>query len=160
MNDDFIRKCKNIKLSKQIYLKVLLQENRDCLDKIAEELYTKVGIIELNGENISPKSFLEIAQKTKQLCAQFDKTLIIKDRLDITAIVEADGIFLTSVDIPQNYVYEFLSKQTIIGTDDINNLNADYYLINSNTKQKNTKSCFIKFNVCDNFEYYTLINSN
>ena len=45
MNDDFIRKCKNIKLSKQIYLKVLLQENRDCLDKIAEELFTKVGII-------------------------------------------------------------------------------------------------------------------
>ena len=57
MNNDFVSKCKNIKLSKQTYLKVLLQENWDCLDKIAEELFTKVGIIELNEKIFLRKVF-------------------------------------------------------------------------------------------------------
>lgn len=157
MTDNFINYCKKAKLNHNTYLRVTLsQDNQTSLDKVAEELYGNIGLVEISGHNIPSGEFLDFAQKVKQLCAQFDKTLIIRERLDIAKIVEADGIFLTNNDIPAKYIYNILPKDIIIGSDDLENNDSDYYLLNSPLEHNITKPCFIKTKPSDDFEYYTL----
>ncbi len=158
MTDNFINYCKKAKLNHNTYLRVTLsQNNQTSLDKVAEELYSNVGLVEISEHNISLGEFLNFAQKVKQLCAQFDKTLIIRERLDVAKIVEADGIFLSNNDIPAKYIYNILPKDIIIGSGDLVNNASDYYLSNSPLEHNITKPCFIKTKSTDDFEYYTLL---
>lgn len=157
MKTDIINYSKNIKLNRQNYLQIkLTEDNNSNLDIIAKELCGNADIIELSGENITSKSFIYIAQKVKQLCAEFDKILIIKDRLDITLLSDADGVFLTNDSIPQEIAQKILPTNTIIGSD--KSLESDYCLIDNISEQQNTKPCFIKAKTLDNFVCYTLIN--
>lgn len=155
MINNFMTFYKNIRLNKTTYMRVILSA-QTSLDKVAEELYGNVGIVEVVGNRTSPCVFLDFAQKVKQLCAQFDKTLIVYERLDIAKLVEADGVLLTQHDIPTKYVHTILADDIVIGSENLDENNVDYYILNSPQKHNSTKPCFIKTKSIDDFIYYTL----
>lgn len=58
---------------------------------------------------------MEIAQKSKTLCAKYKVPLIINDRIDIALAVQADGVHLGQTDMPVHIAKSLLPAGTVIG---------------------------------------------
>lgn len=87
----------------------------DFLDAIASALQGGVDILQLREKTKSAKKILELGKKVKQLCLQYNTTFIINDRLDIAAILEADGIHLGQDDLDVKSAREILGENVIVG---------------------------------------------
>ena len=104
------------------------------LDYIAKELSDGVGIIELSANGVGDKIFLETAQKTKQLCEMFGRTLIIRERADIAYLSSADSVNLNQESLDTGSVGKILEENSLIGREisinsdesDLVKLDADY----------------------------------
>ncbi len=85
------------------------------LDKVALDISSGAGIVELVGCGISDSGLLGLANKIKQLCEMFDTTFIVRNRADIAYLSSADGVNLEqdALDIPS--VREIVGKECIIG---------------------------------------------
>jgi thiamine-phosphate diphosphorylase / hydroxyethylthiazole kinase len=59
--------------------------------------------------------FLEIAQRSKDICTRYNIPLIINDRIDIALAVAADGVHLGQFDMPISIARKLLPQGTIIG---------------------------------------------
>ena len=64
---------------------------------------------------MSAKKILELGKKIKQLCHQCEATLIINDRVDIAAVLGADGVHLGQDDLDVKSAREILGDKFIIG---------------------------------------------
>jgi len=118
----------NIKLKKQLtdqkigkrnlflYTKYTDFENlNDYLNKIAEFLELGIEGIELNGEGLSDSIFLDVAKITKQLCAEYNATFMIKSRADIAYLSSADCVNLEQDDLDISSVREVIGGEILIG---------------------------------------------
>lgn len=91
-------------------------ESEDAfLDAIASALEGGVEILQLREKNMSAKKIVEIGRKIKQLCLQYDTTFIVNDRIDVAAILEADGVHLGQDDLDVKAAREMLGQNTIVG---------------------------------------------
>ena len=91
-------------------------ESQDSfLDAIASALEGGVDIVQLREKNMSAKKILELGKKIKQLCHQCEATLIINDRVDIAAVLGADGVHLGQDDLDVKSAREILGDKFIIG---------------------------------------------
>lgn len=139
MNNTLKEKYNDIKIgSKRIYYKVLLCAKNDELDMIATLLDSGVDIIELSGKNVSSSYFFNIAKKVKLLCAHYDATLIIDERVDIAFLTDADGVFLSEADIDIESAKKILGQNALVGTSVITNSKADFYLTDLLNANDNT----------------------
>lgn len=86
----------------------------DFLDAVASALKGGVDILQFREKNMSAKKMVELGRKIKQLCLQYDVTLIVNDRVDIAAILEADGVHLGQDDLDVKSAREIL-KDKIVG---------------------------------------------
>ncbi len=93
------------------------------LDRTANVLAENPSVIILEAENISDREFLNIADKIKILCSEFDGTLIVKSRADFVYILEADGILLNENSIQKSKAAEICPHDALIGY----NSNIDGY---------------------------------
>lgn len=155
MDDSLKLHYNRIKLGGKNYLRVILDEETDLLDAIAGKLAGDTDIIELSGRSVSSGYFLNIAKNVKLLCAQFDKTFIIDERLDIAYLTDADGIFLSASDIDFESARRLLSPNTIIGTYYESLTKADYYLLNANQSCQTSVPCFLNTETCKHFVCFT-----
>ena len=87
----------------------------DFLDKTAGLIISGVDGIELDGEGLSDKDFLDLARKIGQLCAQYDVTFIIKNRVDIAYLSSADGVNLEQDCLDIASVREIIGGEKIVG---------------------------------------------
>lgn len=87
----------------------------EFLDAIASALEGGVDVLQLREKNMPAKKILELGYKIKQLCAQYDTTFIINDRIDIAKILEADGVHLGQDDLDVASAREILGTDAIIG---------------------------------------------
>lgn len=112
-------KYNQIKLSdKKLYLVTnsdQFESDDAFLDAIASALEGGVDILQLREKNLPANKILEIGRKIKQLCLQYDVTFIINDRIDIAAILEADGVHLGQDDLDVKSAREILGENTIVG---------------------------------------------
>lgn len=91
-------------------------ESEDAfLDAVASALEGGVDIIQLREKNMSANKILNLGKKLKQLCLQYDATFIVNDRVDIAAIVEADGVHLGQDDLDVKSARKILGPNAIIG---------------------------------------------
>lgn len=81
------------------------------LDAIASALEGGVDILQLREKDMPAKRIIELGRKIKQLCLQYDATFIINDRVDIAAVLEADGVHLGQDDL------DVASARAILGRD-------------------------------------------
>lgn len=104
--------------SKNLFVRVgcsNINEESIFLDKLAEILAAGAEVVQIEKNNLSDKDFLSLANKTKQLCAEFGATFIVKSRVDIAYLSEADGVNLEQEDIDIRLAREILGENSIIG---------------------------------------------
>ena len=87
----------------------------ELLNAIAEYLSAGAEIIELVGEDMPDKQFLDTAKKTKQLCEVFNASLLIRNRADIAYLSSADGVNLEQEGLDIHSARELLGEDFIIG---------------------------------------------
>lgn len=85
------------------------------LDAVASALKGGVDILQLREKTKSANKILELGKKVKQLCLQYDTTFIVNDRIDIAAILEADGVHLGQDDLDVRSAREILGENVIVG---------------------------------------------
>lgn len=119
MQDKLKEKYNQLKIGKKNLYLIANSSNFDTetefLDVLAAALSGGVDVIQLRGEQAKANTFLNLAKKVKELCAEFDATFIIKDRVDIAYIVEADGVHLGQNDIDIHSARKILGSNAIIG---------------------------------------------
>lgn len=91
------------------------QSEDDFLDAIACALEGGVDIVQLREKNMSAKKIVELGAKVKQLCLQYGTTFIVNDRIDVAAILEADGIHLGQDDLDVASARQILGDKCIVG---------------------------------------------
>lgn len=87
----------------------------EFLDAVASALKGGVDILQLREKSMPAKKVIELAKKVKLLCAQYDTTFIINDRIDIAALVQADGVHLGQDDLDVKSAREILGANAIVG---------------------------------------------
>lgn len=87
----------------------------DFLDAVASALEGGVDILQLREKNKSASQVLELGKKVKLLCAQYDTTFIVNDRIDIAYALEADGVHLGQDDLDIKSAREILGENSIVG---------------------------------------------
>lgn len=119
MWDKLKEKYNQIKLAdKHLYLVTNSDqfESEDAfLDAVASALEGGVDILQLREKTMPANKILPLAKKLKQLCLQYDTTFIINDRIDIAALVEADGVHLGQDDLDVQSAREILGSNAIVG---------------------------------------------
>jgi thiamine monophosphate synthase len=101
------------------------------LDNIAKQILENPSIIILDGQAIGDNCFLTLARKIQNLCAEFDSIVIIKNRVDITLLAEADGIVFDSTGIDVNEAKHLLHENILIGYEQITSeklFETDFYI--------------------------------
>lgn len=87
----------------------------EFLDAVASALQGGVDILQLREKNMSAKKILELGKKLKLLCSEYGATFIVNDRIDIAAILDADGVHLGQDDLDVKSAREILGKDKIVG---------------------------------------------
>lgn len=87
----------------------------EFLDAVASALQGGVDVLQLREKNMSAKNVLELGKKVKQLCSEYGAIFIVNDRIDIAAILDADGVHLGQDDLDVKSAREILGKDKIVG---------------------------------------------
>lgn len=88
---------------------------RKNIDVVREILEAGVRIIQYREKKKSMREKYHEAIKIRDLTAQYNALLIVNDHLDLTKIVEADGVHIGQEDYPVEVAKEFLDENFIIG---------------------------------------------
>lgn len=80
-------------------------------------------VVQLREKNCTSREFYELALSVKNITDYYRVPLIINDRLDIAAAVNADGVHLGQKDLPANIARAVLGESKTIGVS-ANNLEA------------------------------------
>jgi thiamine-phosphate pyrophosphorylase len=91
-------------------------ESEDAfLDAVASALQGGVDIVQLREKHKNAHQVLELGRKLKLLCEEFGATFIVNDRIDIAAILQADGVHLGQDDLDVKSAREILGDNCIVG---------------------------------------------
>jgi len=72
-------------------------------------------MIQFRDKQMSTSDLINTAYEIKKICSKSNVTFIINDRVDVTMIVDADGVHLGNDDIPVEEARKLLGKDKIIG---------------------------------------------
>jgi thiamine-phosphate pyrophosphorylase len=87
----------------------------DHLQQVESACQAGIRWIQLRMKQASDEEVREIALAAKGICAAFDCTLIINDRVAVAAAVDADGVHLGKEDMTVSEARRLLGKDKIIG---------------------------------------------
>ena len=87
----------------------------DFLNAVASDLQGGVDILQLREKTMCANKFIELGKKIKLLCAEYNTTFIVNDRVDIAYILEADGVHLGQDDMDVASARKILGNNAIIG---------------------------------------------
>ena len=87
----------------------------DFLNAVASALKGGVDILQLREKTMSANKIIELGKKIKLLCAEYNTTFIVNDRVDIAYILEADGVHLGQDDMDVASARTILGNNAIIG---------------------------------------------
>ncbi len=87
----------------------------DFLNAVASALKGGVDILQLREKTMSANKIIELGKKIKLLCAEYNATFIVNDRVDIAYILEADGVHLGQDDMDVASARTILGNNAIIG---------------------------------------------
>jgi thiamine-phosphate pyrophosphorylase len=106
----------------------------DHLNYIRELLLAGIDMVQLRDKDLSDRDFFDLAALLKKTAAEFKKTLIVNDRVDIALILDLDGVHLGAEDIMPEKARAILGEDKIVGYSchsyqdalDVKDLNLDY----------------------------------
>lgn len=91
------------------------ESDDEFLDAIASALEGGVDILQLREKTMPANRILELGKKIKQLCLQYETLFIVNDRIDIAALLEADGVHLGQDDLSVADARAILGDKCIVG---------------------------------------------
>ncbi len=124
---------KDLKLNnKDNYLTLSNFTDEDAfLDGLASSLSNGADFIEFVPTSLPTQTTIETAKKIKLLCEEFNATFVIRERLDIAYLSEADGVTLTLNSFTPKQAKQILGENALIG---IICTSEDEYTIAQTTK--------------------------
>jgi len=128
MNNLFKKKNIELKISlREKHYDIVASKSANILDEIAQILGEDV-VICLSQGDVTSKEFLNMAQKAQLLCAQFETTLIIKDRCDIAYLIDAEVVLLEEDSVDVASAKKILGDNILVMTT-YNNVDSDHVYI-------------------------------
>ena len=103
---------------KNNYKKFILHDIKDedlFLNTVAQNLKNGVEVVEFCGNNLSSFEFFSVAKKLRDLSGVFNAILIIKDRIDIAKLINADGVIIDNNSIPIKYTQQLIENGLLLG---------------------------------------------
>jgi len=118
MYKDKLTNIKNI-LIKNIETSILVETNHNTrenilFDKIANELKSKVKMVQFLPNCNSFSKNIEIGRKIHQLCSIYEALFIVQGRADMAKILDADGLILTDNDIDIKNALDIIGNDKLI----------------------------------------------
>ena len=89
--------------------------DRENADIVRAALRGGLKWVQFREPDLNDQDFYNQCIKVKEICGEFDAGLIVNDRLDVAALVEADGVHLGQGDLPVRIVREYMGEDFIIG---------------------------------------------
>lgn len=84
-------------------------------ESVEQAIIGGASVIQLRDKEVSARQMYETALRIKQVTDQYNVPLIINDRVDIAAAVDAAGVHLGQSDLPVEAARKLLGKDKIIG---------------------------------------------
>ena len=89
--------------------------NRNLEDDVEKAILGGVTMVQLREKNIDNDSFIELAEKVKQVCNKYKVPFIINDNLEVALAVDSDGIHIGQDDLPASLVRQKIGPDKILG---------------------------------------------
>ena len=74
-----------------------------------------VDVVQLREKGVDARSRYELGVELRALTAAHDIPLIVNDRIDLAAAIDADGVHLGQTDLPLEAAREILGEDAIVG---------------------------------------------
>ncbi|NEQ96046.1 MAG: thiamine phosphate synthase [Cyanothece sp. SIO2G6] len=100
-------------LQSQLYLVTSPHEKLFSVVELA--LQGGLKLVQYRAKDEDDMTRVQIGQKLKQLCHQYDALFIVNDRVDLALAVDADGVHLGQQDMPLAIARQLLGPHRIIG---------------------------------------------
>jgi thiamine-phosphate pyrophosphorylase len=85
------------------------------LEQIEGACRAGVRLIQLRMKEASEQEFLEVAKEAVKICGVWGSRLIINDRVEVAAAVNADGVHVGKEDLPVREARRILGEGKIVG---------------------------------------------
>jgi len=92
-----------------------LSGNRSTLEVVEAAIASGIDVVQLREKGTSARSRYELGLELRETTREASVTLIVNDRVDIAAAVDADGVHLGDEDLPVAAAREQLGPDAIIG---------------------------------------------
>ncbi|ORY33449.1 putative thiamine biosynthetic bifunctional enzyme [Naematelia encephala] len=93
----------------------LLPPGKDYYESLEESLKGGVTLVQVREKDTDTGEFIEVAQKTKEVCDKYGVPVLINDRIDVCLAVGAAGIHIGQTDTPLLIARSLLPPTAIIG---------------------------------------------
>jgi thiamine-phosphate pyrophosphorylase len=90
-------------------------QGRDLLWVLKRALEGGVRAIQLREKDLNGKELFQLADKTRELCDQYQAQLFVNDRIDVALAVDAAGVQLGKTSIPIEAARLLLGPKKLIG---------------------------------------------
>ncbi|MEB3229368.1 MAG: thiamine phosphate synthase [Leptolyngbyaceae bacterium] len=100
-------------LQAQLYLVTSPSDN--LFSVVEQALQGGLKLVQYRAKDEDDLTRLQIGQKLKELCHQYDALFIMNDRVDLALAVDADGVHLGQQDLPLAIARQLLGPHRIIG---------------------------------------------
>ena len=87
----------------------------ELLNKVAELVASEQVIIVFDGSMYSDSTFVEVGEKIRLICGEYNSILLIKSRADIAYLLSADGVCLGRDDFSPLQAHEIVGEKFLIG---------------------------------------------
>ena len=85
------------------------------LNKTAQKLKDGADVIEFFAKNITDRDFLSVAKKLRDLCGVFNALLVVRRRIDIAKLANADGVVLDGDSIGISEAFRLTESNILLG---------------------------------------------
>ena len=88
---------------------------RELTEVVEQALIGGVRVLQVREKDLSSRELYRLAQRLRDLTAQYQALLLVNDRIDIALAVEADGVHLGGQSLPPTLVRRLIGPQRLIG---------------------------------------------
>ncbi|WP_430506546.1 thiamine phosphate synthase [Haloparvum sp. PAK95] len=92
-----------------------ISAGRDTEDVVEAALDGGVDAVQLREKDLDARTRYHMGKRLRELTTEADAALIVNDRIDLAAAVDADGVHLGQSDLPVEVAREQLGDDAIVG---------------------------------------------
>ncbi|WP_138004787.1 thiamine phosphate synthase [Halalkalirubrum salinum] len=89
--------------------------DRSTLEVVEGAIAGGIDVVQLREKGVDARSRYELGVELRELTAAHDVPLLVNDRADLAAAIDADGVHLGQSDLPIEAARELLGEDAIVG---------------------------------------------